>query len=130
MAERIEKVNLTKNNNRNRKRLKAKDSKKYSRKKQVKLQQKKDRQFKSVLSFLTLAIVLTLGYFTFNTRSELIAKRNQYRDLASETISQELKRDRLNAKLEGTVDLNRIQRYAIEQLGMVYDNNGAERIDN
>ncbi len=130
MAERIEKVNLTKNNNKNRKRLKAKDSKKYSRKKQVKLQQKKDRQFKSVLSFLTLAIVLTLGYFTFNTRSELIAKRNQYRDLASETISQELKRDRLNAKLEGTVDLNRIQRYAIEQLGMVYDNNGAERIDN
>ena len=83
-----------------------------------------------MLSFLTLAIVLTLGYFTFNTRSELIAKRNQYRDLASETISQELKRDRLNAKLEGTVDLNRIQRYAIEQLGMVYDNNGAERIDN
>ena len=130
MAERIEKVNLTKNNNKNRKRLKAKDSKKYSRKKQVKLQQKKDRQFKSVLFFLTLAIVLTLGYFTFNTRSELIAKRNQYRDLASETISQELKRDRLNAKLEGTVDLNRIQRYAIEQLGMVYDNNGAERIDN
>ena len=130
MAERIEKVNLTKNNNRNRQRLKAKDSKKYSRKKQVKLQQKKDRQFKSVLSILTLAIVLTLGYFTFNTRSELIAKRNQYRDLASETISQELKRDRLNAKLEGTVDLNRIQRYAIEQLGMVYDNNGAERIDN
>lgn len=130
MAERIEKVNLTKNNNKNRKRLKAKDSKKYSRKKQVKLQQKKDRQFKSVLSFLTLAIVLTLGYFTFNTRSELIAKRNQYRNLASETISQELKRDRLNAKLEGTVDLNRIQRYAIEQLGMVYDNNGAERIDN
>lgn len=130
MAERIEKVNLTKNNNKNRKRLKAKDSKKYSRKKQVKLQQKKDRQFKSVLSFLTLAIILTLGYFTFNTRSELIAKRNQYRDLASETISQELKRDRLNAKLEGTVDLNRIQRYAIEQLGMVYDNNGAERIDN
>lgn len=130
MAERIEKVNLTKNNNKNRKRLKAKDSKKYSRKKQVKLQQKKDRQFKSVLSFLTLAIVLTLGYFTFNTRSELIVKRNQYRDLASETISQELKRDRLNAKLEGTVDLNRIQRYAIEQLGMVYDNNGAERIDN
>lgn len=130
MAERIEKVNLTKNNNKNRKRLKAKDSKKYSRKKQVKLQQKKDRQFKSVLSFLTLAIVLTLGYFTFNTRSELIAKRNQYRDLASETISQELKRDRLNAKLEGTVDLNRIQRYAIEQLGMVYGNNGAERIDN
>lgn len=130
MAERIEKVNLTKNNNKNRKRLKAKDSKKYSRKKQVKLQQKKDRQFKSVLSFLTLAIILTLGYFTFNTRSELIVKRNQYRDLASETISQELKRDRLNAKLEGTVDLNRIQRYAIEQLGMVYDNNGAERIDN
>ena len=96
----------------------------------MKIQQKKDKRIKAILSFLTFVIVLSLGYFTFTTRNELLAKRDQYKNLASETISQELKRDRLNAKLEDTVDLNRIQRYALEELGMVYEKDGAERIDN
>ena len=130
MAERIEKVDSRKNNNHNRKRFKAKENPKYSRKNQMKIQQKKDKRFKAILSFLTFAIVLSLVYFTFTTRNELLAKRDQYKNLASETISQELKRDRLNAKLEDTVDLNRIQRYALEELGMVYEKDGAERIDN
>ena len=130
MAERIEQAKLTKNTNQNRKRLKAKDSPKLNRKNKIKIQQKRDRRTKITLSILTLAIVLTLGYLTFNTRNELIAKRIEYKDLASETISKELKRDRLEAKLEGTVDLNRIQRYALEELGMVYEKTGAERIDN
>lgn len=130
MAERIEQAKLTKNTNQNRKRLKAKDSPKLNRKNKIKIQQKRDRRTKITLSILTLAIVLTLGYLTFNTRNELIAKRTEYKDLASETISKELKRDRLEAKLEGTVDLNRIQRYALEELGMVYEKTGAERIDN
>lgn len=130
MAERIEQAKLTKNTNQNRKRLKAKDNPKLNRKNKIKIQQKRDRRTKITLSILTLAIVLTLGYLTFNTRNELIAKRTEYKDLASETISKELKRDRLEAKLEGTVDLNRIQRYALEELGMVYEKAGAERIDN
>lgn len=130
MAERIEQAKLTKNTNQNRKRLKAKDNPKLNRKNKIKIQQKRDRRSKITLSILTLAIVLTLGYLTFNTRNELIAKRTEYKDLASETISKELKRDRLEAKLEGTVDLNRIQRYALEELGMVYEKTGAERIDN
>lgn len=130
MAERIEQAKLTKNTNQNRKRLKAKDSPKLNRKNKIKIQQKRDRRTKITLSILTLAIVLTLGYLTFNTRNELLAKRIEYKDLASETISKELKRDRLEAKLEGTVDLNRIQRYALEELGMVYEKTRAERIDN
>lgn len=130
MAERIEQAKLTKNTNQNRKRLKAKDNPKLNRKNKIKIQQKRDRRTKITLSILTLAIVLTLGYLTFNTRNELIARRTEYKDLASETISKELKRDRLEAKLEGTVDLNRIQRYALEELGMVYEKTGAERIDN
>lgn len=130
MAERIENINIRKNNNKDRKRLKEKDSPKYSKKNRMKNQQKKDRQFKSIISILTFALVLALSYFTISTRTELIAKREQYRNLQSEAISQELKRDRLNAKLEGTVDLNRIQRYALEELGMVYQKTGAERIDN
>lgn len=130
MAERIEQAKLTKNTNQNRKRLKAKDNPKLNRKNKIKIQQKRDRRTKITLSILTLAIVLTLGYLTFNTRNDLIARRTEYKDLASETISKELKRDRLEAKLEGTVDLNRIQRYALEELGMVYEKTGAERIDN
>ncbi len=130
MAERIEKATQTRNTNQDRKRLKAKDSPKSSRKKSIKIQQKKDRKTKLTISILTLALVLTLGYFTLNTRNQLLAKRAEYRKLASETISQELKRDRLEAKLENTVDINRIQRYALEELGMVYEKTGAERIDN
>ena len=130
MAERIQKATQTRNTNQDRKRLKAKDSPKSSRKKNIKIQQKKDRKTKLTISILTLALVLTLGYFTLNTRNQLLAKRAEYRKLASETISQELKRDRLKAKLENTVDLNRIQRYALEELGMVYEKTGVERIDN
>ncbi|MFO3715837.1 MULTISPECIES: hypothetical protein [Anaerococcus] len=130
MAERIQKATQTRNTNQDRKRLKAKDSPKSSRKKNIKIQQKKDRKTKLTISILTLALVLTLGYFTLNTRNQLLAKRAEYRKLASETISQELKRDRLEAKLENTVDINRIQRYALEELGMVYEKTGAERIDN
>lgn len=130
MAERIQKATQTRNTNQGRKRLKAKDSPKSSRKKSIKIQKKKDRKTKLTISILTLALVLTLGYFTLNTRNQLLAKRAEYRKLASETISQELKRDRLEAKLENTVDINRIQRYALEELGMVYEKTGAERIDN
>ena len=130
MAERIQKATQTRNTNQDRKRLKAKDSPKSSRKKSIKIQKKKDRKTKLTISILTLALVLTLGYFTLNTRNQLLAKRAEYRKLASETISQELKRDRLEAKLENTVDINRIQRYALEELGMVYEKTGAERIDN
>ena len=75
---------------------------------------------------------MTLVIFTFNKRSELLAKRNEYNELVTESISTELKRDRLKAKLENAVDINRIQRYAIEKLGMVYDKadkNKEERIE-
>lgn len=129
MAERIERQKIAQNKNHNRIRLKVKEDPK-RRKKNIKVQRKKDRRFKLVVSFLTLAVILTLGFFTFTTRNELIAKRNEYKELSSDAISKELKRDRLKAKLENTVDLNRIQRYALEELGMGYEKNGAERIDN
>ena len=58
-----------------------------------------------------------------------MTKRNEYNELVTESISTELKRDRLKAKLENAVDINRIQRYAIEELGMVYDKAKEERIE-
>ena len=130
MAERIDRQKIAKNTNHNRIRLKVRENPKTRRKNQIKIQRKKDRSFKMFISFLTLAIVITLGYFTFNTRNELMAKRSEYKELTSDAVSKELKRDRLKAKLENTVDLNRIQRYALEELGMVYEKTGVERIDN
>lgn len=130
MAERIERQKIAKNTNHNRIRLKVRENPKARRKNQIKLQRKKDRRFKMLISFLTLAIVITLGYLTFTTRNELMAKRSEYKELTSDAVSKELKRDRLKAKLENTVDLNRIQRYALEELGMVYEKTGVERIDN
>ena len=130
MAERIDRQKIAKNTNHNRIRLKVRENPKARRKNQIKIQRKKDRRFKMLISFLTLAIVITLGYLTFNTRNELMAKRSEYKELTSDAVSKELKRDRLKAKLENTVDLNRIQRYALEELGMVYEKTGVERIDN
>ena len=130
MAERIDRQKIAKNTNHNRIRLKVRENPIARRKNQIKIQRKKDRRFKMLISFLTLAIVITLGYLTFTTRNELMAKRSEYKELTSDAVSKELKRDRLKAKLENTVDLNRIQRYALEELGMVYEKTGVERIDN
>jgi|GEM_PF-903081 hypothetical protein len=132
MAERIPQKKVSKNNNKNRKKLKVRENPKYSRKYAIKEQEKRDKKMKIILSIFTLAVIVTLGIFTFNKRSELLAKRNEYNELVTESISTELKRDRLKAKLENAVDINRIQRYAIEQLGMVYDKadkNKEERIE-
>ncbi len=132
MAERIPQKKVSKNNNKNRKKLKVRENPKYSRKYAIKEQKKRDKKMKIILSIFTLAVIVTLGIFTFNKRSELLAKRNEYNELVTESISTELKRDRLKAKLENAVDINRIQRYAIEQLGMVYDKadkNKEERIE-
>ena len=130
MAERIPKTNVLKNNNNNnRKRLKVKENPKYSRKHALKIQRKRDMKIKIILSLLTLVIIASLSFLTLRKRSDLISKRSKYNDLVTETISTELKRDRLKAKLENTVDMNRIQRYAIEELGMVYDKSKTERIE-
>ena len=53
------------------------------------------------------------------------AKRFEYNTLQADVNSYELQRDRLSQKLENAIDINRIQRYALEELGMVYkdDNN-------
>lgn len=46
----------------------------------------------------------------------------EYNRLQAEIVSYELTRDRLQNNLDEAIDLNRIQRYAIEDLGMVYKN--------
>ena len=126
MAERnIVRRNST-NTNENRIRLKVKDDPKYYRKQRIKAQKKRDKRFKIIVSLLTFALIVGMGYFNYQTRTNLSSKRTEYNQLMSDLISQELKRDRLKARLENSVDLNRIQRYAIEELGMVYANNDSK----
>lgn len=111
------------NTNHNRKRLKVSDNPRYSQKHKNKMLRKKDRRLKSTLIVLSLAIIVSLSYFNINKRKALKAKRIEYNTLMNQVITKELKRDRLEAKLENSVDLNRIQRYAMEELGMVYAKN-------
>ncbi len=113
----------SKNTNENRRRLKVKTDPKHSSKARIKAQQKRDRRIKTIISILTLALIIGMGYFNVQKRMELTAKRSEYNQLMSSVISAELRRDRMAAKLENSVDLNRIQRYALEELGMVYATN-------
>ena len=129
MAERIPKAKVTRNNNKNRKKLKVRENPRYNKKHAIKIQQKRDRKIKMILSLLTILIIGILSFFTISKRSELISKREEYNELANTTISTELKRDRLKAKLENSIDINRIQRYAIEELDMVYDKSSGEKIE-
>ncbi|MDU3153992.1 MAG: hypothetical protein E6706_07270 [Anaerococcus hydrogenalis] len=48
--------------------------------------------------------------------------RNEYNNLQSQYTSYKLTKDRLNKDLEDSVDLKEIQRYAMENLGMIYQN--------
>ena len=47
---------------------------------------------------------------------------NEYNNLQSQYTSYQLTKDRLNKDLEDSVDLKEIQRYAMENLGMIYEN--------
>lgn len=111
------------NSNKNRKRVKVSDNPRYSQKHKNKMLRKKDRRLKSTLIVLSLAVIVSLSYFSINKRKELNDKRIEYNTLMNQVITKELKRDRLEAKLENSVDLNNIQRYAMEELGMVYAKN-------
>lgn len=121
MAERFEK-RLVKNNNRNRVRLKVKERPKLARSYQIDKLRKRDRNMKYALSFLTFAFIATMVTFLIIKRINLSNDRFEYNRLQAEIVSYELTRDRLQNSLDEAIDLNRIQRYAIEDLGMVYKN--------
>lgn len=84
--------------------------------------QRKDRKFKIrllallFLSFTMMAFILVHNYIKLNNI------RNEYNNLQSQYTSYQLTRDRLNSELDRAVDLKEIQRYAMENLDMVYEN--------
>lgn len=114
------------NTNENRKRLKVKETKETSPKYRNRSLEKRAFRFKRIFTILTIFIIAIFGYFNLQKRKQLNNKRYEYNTLMNEVISKQLKKDRLNAKLENAIDLNRIQRYALEELGMVYANNDKE----
>ena len=114
------------NTNINRKRLKVKETKEVSPKYRNRSLEKRAFRFKRIFAVLTIFIIASFGYFNLQKRKQLNNKRYEYNTLMNEVISKQLKKDRLNAKLENAIDLNRIQRYALEELGMVYANNDKE----
>ena len=124
MAERFEK-RLVKNNNKNRIRLKVKEKPKMSRSNQIAKIRKKDRNMKFVISLFTFMVLATMATFLIIKRINLSNDRFEYNRLQAEIVSYEQQRDRLKNNLDEAIDLNRIQRYALEEMGMVYksDNN-------
>lgn len=121
MAERFEK-RLVKNNNKNRVRLKVKEKPKVMRSYQVDKLRKRDRKVKYAISLLVFAFIGTLTTLLIIKRINLSNDRFGYNRLQAEIVSYELQRNRLQDNLDEAIDLNRIQRYAIEDLGMVYKN--------
>ncbi|WP_308652396.1 hypothetical protein [uncultured Anaerococcus sp.] len=121
MAERFEK-RLVKNNNKNRVRLKVKEKPKVMRSYQVDKLRKRDRRAKYAVSFLVFAFITTLATLLIIKRRNLSNDRFEYNRLQAEIVSYELQRNRLQDNLDEAIDLNRIQRYAIEEMGMVYKN--------
>ena len=121
MAERFEK-RLVKNNNKNRVRLKVKEKPKVMRSYQVDILRKRDRRVKYAISFFVFAFITTLATLLIIKRRNLSNDRFEYNRLQAEIVSYELQKNRLSNNLDEAIDLNRIQRYAIEDLGMVYKN--------
>lgn len=121
MAERFEK-RLVKNNNKNRVRLRVKEKPKVMRSYQVDKLRKRDRRVKYAISFLVFAFITTLATLLIIKRRNLSNDRFEYNRLQAEIVSYELQRNRLQDNLDEAIDLNRIQRYAIEEMGMVYKN--------
>ena len=119
MAERFEK-RLVKNNNKNRVRLKVNEKPKVMRSYQVDKLRKRDRRVKYAVSFLVFAFITTLATLLIIKRRNLSNDRFEYSRLQAEIVSYELQRNRLQDNLDEAIDLNRIQRYAIEEMGMVY----------
>lgn len=124
MAERFEKT-LVKNKNKNRIRLKVKEKPKMSRPNQIAKIRKKDRNMKFAISLFTFMILASMATFLIIKRINLSNDRFEYNRLQAEIVSYEQQRDRLKNNLDEAIDLNRIQRYALEEMGMVYksDNN-------
>lgn len=121
MASALKKRKINKNFNK-RLKLSLHNQTSYDIKFRCKRLQKKDVKFKmKILALLFLSFIF-MGFVSIYNYIKLNNKRNEYNNLQSQYTSYKLTRDRLNKDLEDSVDLKEIQRYAMEKLGMIYEN--------
>ncbi len=117
MEERIPKI---KNNNKKRIRLRVKDDRKKLQAQKIIQLRKRDRNLKLFLSTITFIMIACMLVSSFFKMRALQARRYEYNTLKADIVSYELQRDRLSRKLENAIDIKKIQRQALEDLGMVY----------
>lgn len=110
------------NDNKKRKRLKIHTSSEDMVKQRAYLCRKRDRKFRRNLFFFTLFCLGLMGAILINSRMALKNAKIEYNKLDSQYISYQITRDRLKMKLEESIDIKEIQRYAMEELAMVYAN--------
>lgn len=121
MARNTNLIALTpKNNNNQRKRLEIHTSKKDLINEKCNIYRKLDRKIKLRFFIFTLFALTIMAISLFSTSSKLKLKKMEYNNLDSKYISYELTRSRLKTNLERAIDIKEIQRYALEELGMVY----------
>ncbi|MDO4594204.1 MAG: septum formation initiator [Tissierellia bacterium] len=79
---------------------------------------KKDRNFRRLLTVICLVFIFSLSVKSYMSYNEIVKRENRLKELNDESYSLSLIRDDLNKKLEDTIDLSEIKRYAFENLGM------------
>lgn len=123
MSSALKKRKINKNLNKQLK-LSLRDQTSYDIKFRYNKLQKKDRKFKrNILALLFLSFVF-MGFISLHNYIKLNNRIKEYNKLQSQYTSYQLTRDRLNSDLEDSVSLKEIQRYAMENLGMIYENEG------
>ncbi|MBS6921189.1 septum formation initiator [Anaerococcus vaginalis] len=123
MSSALKKRKINKNLNKKLK-LSLRDQTSYDIKFRYNKLQKKDRKFKrNILALLFLSFIF-MGFISLHNYIKLNNRIKEYNKLQSQYTSYQLTRDRLNSDLEDSVSLKEIQRYAMENLGMIYENEG------
>ncbi|MDU1315558.1 septum formation initiator [Anaerococcus hydrogenalis] len=121
MSAALKKRKINKNINK-RKKLSLHDQTSYDTKFRYNRLKKRDRKFKKNILALLFLSFICMGISSIHNYLKLNNTRNEYNNLQSQYTSYKLTKDRLNKDLEDSVDLKEIQRYAMENLGMIYEN--------
>ncbi|MDO5047245.1 MAG: hypothetical protein Q4D88_01705 [Anaerococcus sp.] len=114
----MDKKKTRQNQGQQRKRLKR--NKDQSQKKKINELKKRDRNFKMFFASIAFIVLIFVLGSCLAKEYNLNKKRDEYNSLQADILSRELTKDRLSEKLENAIDLPRIQRYALEELDMVY----------
>jgi hypothetical protein len=115
-----ERIIKPRNNNNKRKRLTIHTSTDDLIKQKTIEYRRKDKIFKRRILLFMLFAIAAMIFSLFSTRNKLSSLEKEYNDLNSQYSSFQLTRDRIQTDLDEAIDIKEIQRYAMEELDMVY----------